>query len=503
MIEIDYLDKLKSDKLISKCSNIKHKTIMLIMLDCGLRVTETVTLKFSNFDFKAKTVRVKSLKKRSESVFRVIPLSDRLYSCLAEYISKNHKNINGEDFIFPGLKDDTHISRMAVNKFMAVFKHNNTGYDNLHPHALRHTFATHQVVNGTPLHDVKYMLGHTRYDTTTIYTHTPVEILRQRINKSSEVKLNFWDRVKAKFNNTSRPTLINLSVNSSDFIIGRNAELTRVIDLINKNCNVILIGGIGIGKSHIISHVTPNRKTLKIDDCSDFKKTLIQLLVYLYKNDKEAIMELLYPQFDLTKLEQHLTKDSVKALCEHIIKITSKHEYLLIIDNVDRITPKSISVLEYLKDHFTILTSAREVPINKQSFLWNFEVIKLENISRQHSLELIHKLAYDLDVEDFELFRNHIYDQSSGNPRVIFELVDRFRKEVVISKDIIRSINHTGALREYDMTFILMLVLSFVAILRYLSSEIDNDSFKFIGGAAMILLLFSRQLFSFTKRKMV
>jgi len=36
-----------------------------------------------------------------------------------------------------------------------------------------------------------------------------------------------------------------------------------------------------------------------------------------------------------------------------------------------------------------------------------------------------------------------------------------------------------------------------------LSSEIDNDSFKFIGGAAMILLLFSRQLFSFTKRKMV
>ena len=66
MFEIDYLDKAKSDRLIKDCSNLKHKTIMLIMLDAGLRVSETISLKFSNFDFKNKTLKVKSLKKRGD-----------------------------------------------------------------------------------------------------------------------------------------------------------------------------------------------------------------------------------------------------------------------------------------------------------------------------------------------------------------------------------------------------------------------------------------------------
>ena len=504
MIEIDYLDKQKSDKLILNCSNLKHKTIMLIMLDCGLRVTETVSLRFSNFDFKNKVVKVRSLKKRGDEVWRQIPISDRLYAALAEYVAKNHKDITPELFLFPGIKEGEHITRKAVNNFMSKFKDKQPGFDNLHPHALRHTFATHQVCNGTPLHDVKYLLGHVRYDTTTIYTHTPLELLRKRVNSVTQEKKTFWQKCKSYIMPEGRkPSLINLSYDTNNFIIGRNRELEQVIDLVNKKCNVILIGGIGTGKSHILSHVTPNTKTLKIDDCSDIKKTLIQLLLYLFKNDKETLAELLYGSYDLTKIEQKLQKDSIKSLCEKAIQITQKHEYLIVIDSVDRITPKSVTALEFLKDHFTILCSAREIPINKQSFLWNFQIIRIEPLARQHTLELIHKLAYDLDVEDTELFRNHVYEQSAGNPRVIFELIERYRKEPVVSSDIVRSVRHTGALREFDMTFVFLFALMGIAMLRYLSNELDNDSFKFIGGVAMMLLLVSRYMFSFTRRKLV
>jgi DNA replication protein DnaC len=500
--QIDYLDKRKSEKLISCTSNVKHKSCLLLMLDCGLRVSECVTLKYSNFDFRNKTVTVTSLKKRDEVHTRTIPISDRLYDALAEYIRTQTKK-TADDYLFTGIDGKNHLTRKALNRVCDRFKEKYPEFDNLHPHALRHTFATHHLSNGTELHNIKEMLGHKKYDTTLIYAHTPIEILRKNIDTVTSEKLNFWDKIKSLFVTKNRPTIINLSNDINNFVIGRNSEIQNIIDLVNKNVNVILIGGIGAGKTHLLKQITPSKKILRFDDFADIKNTLIQCLLYLYKNDKEHVFEMLYGGYDLAKLEHHLQKDSITNLCKEIIKTTQKHEYILVIDNCDRITPKGIKALEELKDHFTILTTAREVPVTKSSFLWNFEIIKLENLARHHSIELIHKLAYDLDIEDVELFRNHIYEQSNGNPRVIFELIDRYRKEMVVTSDIVRNIRHYGSMREYDMSLAVLIVLGGLAILRYLSNEVGDESLRFIGGCAMVLLIISRYFFSFTKRKFI
>lgn len=500
--EIEYLDKRKADKLISTVSNVRHKCALLIMMDCGLRVTECVTLQLKNFDFKNRTLSVRSLKKRGkEEVWRKVPISDRLYECLAEYI-KGLKQKFPDSYLF-AKSDGTPISRKALNQVCDRLKEKHPEFSNLHPHTLRHTCATQLMATGAKLHEIKEILGHSKYDTTLIYTHIPQEVLKSRIDKMTETKISFFQKVKNYLFPPKRATLINLSQEATQFIVGRTEELLRVTELINKNCNVILLGGIGVGKSHLMQHVTPNRKVLRFDDFSDLKKTLIQCLLYLYKNDKEHVFNLLYPDFDLAKAEQHLQRDSVPNLCKEIKRVTSKHEYILVIDNCDKITPKGMKALEELKDHFTIFTSAREIPVNKSSFLWNFEVVRLENLKRPQSLELIQKLAYDLDIDDWDIFRNHIWEQSTGNPRVIFEVVERLRKEVVITPEVVRSIRHHGSLREYDMSFAVILGLSGLAILRYLSGEVGNDSLKFIGGCAMILLLFSRYVFNFTKRKFI
>ena len=225
--------------------------------------------------------------------------------------------------------------------------------------------------------------------------------------------------------------------------------------------------------------------------------------MYIYKNDKDTVFKLIYGDHDLNAVGAKMNKETVKNLCEELIKVTSKHEYILKIDNVDKITPKAIKALEILKDHFTIITSAREVPMNKQSFIWNFEIIRLNNMNRQNTLELIHKLSYDLDIEDFELYRNHIFEQSNGNPRVIFELVERYRKENIITSDVVRTIRHTGALPEIDMSLAVLLVLGTLAILRYAAGETGNSSLRFIGGCAMVMLILARYFFRFGTRKNV
>jgi len=499
--EIQFLDKRQCERLLQAVTNPRHRCALLIMMDCGLRVSECVNLQMKNFDFKTRSLSVKSLKKRGQEVWRKIPISDRLYSCLAEYL-KTVKFKNPDNFLF-AKKDGNPISRKAINRLCERLKQRYPEFSNLHPHALRHTCATQLLASGAQLHEIKTILGHTNYDTTLIYTHIPQEVLRKRITAMTVQKVSLFKRVKNYFFPETKPSIINISNEASQFVVGRSEELVKVTDLVSKNCNVILIGAIGVGKTHILNHLSTDKKILRFDDFSDLKKTLTQCLLYLYKNDKEHVFNLLYPEYDLAKAQQHLQKDSVINLCKEIKRITTRYEYVLIIDNCDRITPKGIKTLEELKDHFCIVTTAREVQVTKSSFLWNFETIKIENLKRPSCLELIHRLSYDLEINDSELFRNHIWEQSSGNPRVVFELVERLRKESVITPDAITSIRHFGSLREYDMSFIVILALTGMAVLRYLSGEIGNDSMRFIGGCAMILLIFSRYVFNFTKRKVI
>ena len=275
-----------------------------------------------------------------------------------------------------------------------------------------------------------------------------------------------------------------------------------MIEAINKNINIIITGKIGVGKTHILKQIElPAKKILKIDELTNLKLTFVNMLLYLFDNDKEHIKDMLFAGFDKTQITQRLQKDSVYNLIEEIKKVTSPNEYILMIESVDGITAKGMKCIELLKDHFTIVTTAREVSINKTSFLWNFEIIDLQPLPRQEALELIYRLSYDIEIENMEVFRNHIYEQSGGNPRVIFELCDRYRKEMFVSNDLVRSVRHIGGIPEIDMSFIIVFILAAVAVMRYTSREIGGTSYRFIGGIALVLLMMSRYFLGRLKRK--
>ena len=72
--QFNYISKAESLELLEKINNQKYKVLVLLMLDCGLRVTEACSVKFKNFDFKDRTLTVESLKKRGKNVLRTIPI---------------------------------------------------------------------------------------------------------------------------------------------------------------------------------------------------------------------------------------------------------------------------------------------------------------------------------------------------------------------------------------------------------------------------------------------
>ncbi|MBC7923363.1 MAG: AAA family ATPase, partial [Ferruginibacter sp.] len=413
------------DGLLARCPNLKHRTILLLLADAGLGVSACVALRFSDFDFRNRTLTIHSTAKDGTPRPKGYPISDRLYGALADYLATFPHPPGKQDYLFPGTEGRAHLSRKAVNRFIDLLEEKHPDLGKVSPTSFRR--AAQPAPQGTSS--------------------------QGGISPSPAQKTSFWQAtlagVRKRFSPTRRPRLISPFPTEPDCSIGREGEIARINQLVDKHCNVILMGPIGIGKSHLLQRVRPQAKVLRFDDVGDIKRTLIQTLLYLYQNDKAAVFELVYGNYELTKLATHLQRDSVRNLCAEMIRITQRFEYLLLIDSVDRITPRSVNALEYLKDHFTILTSAREVVLNKGSFLWNFQVIRIGELSRQHSLELIHHLsghqqAGGMDIEDYALFRNHLYEQSNGNPRVICELIDRYRKERVVTNEVVKEIRHVG-----------------------------------------------------------
>lgn len=506
MKEVDFLTVKLGDKLINDTKKLKYKAIFAIMLDAGLRISETLRLQIQDFDFKDRLIIVKSLKKRGlekGKIKRQIPMTNRIYDILAEYLS-SFKEIKGETYLFPSdLGNEPHISRKTVWYYLNEYGKQNPEFTDyrMRPHLLRHTFATEIVTTGTPIHEAQKLLGHASMDTTAIYTHLPIEVMRRRLGIAKPEKTTFIQKLRNLWK-PKKKIYINLTQHEK-FTVGRKNELEILALNAEKRINTILIGSIGVGKSHLLRSIAKGQKMILIDDTSDIKNTLIGILLYLYEGDKDTLKRVIYPNYGKIELQKHLTKQSIKSLCEEIVKITAKLEYTLLIDSVDSITPKAVKTLEFLKDHFCILTSAREVPVSRSSFLWNFDRVKVPTLNRLESLEMIHKLSYDLKVPDFDIFKNHIFEQTNGNPRAIFEMIDRYRKEPFLTKETIKNITHFGALPEIDMTAIVLLVFGSLVILRYLAAETGEESLKFIGGLAFILLLLGRYFLRFTKRKFV
>ena len=509
--EIHFLNQNHASLLVNSIEDLKHKCIILIMLDAGLRVSETISLTFSNFDFNKKIITVQSLKqglsrRKSSKDFQVrkIPLSQRLFLCLAEY-AKEFDKIDGTTFLFPSpTKKGTHITRHAVKMYLLRLSIK-LNIPFLHPHALRHTFATSLVATGSDLHEIADLLGHQNLDTTRIYTHIPQEKLAKSINAAASrngYKRSLFSRLFWFFY-TKRPPVVYIPNQKATPIIGRASHLTTISEHLSKGTNVIIFGGHGTGKRLMIDSVKSDKKILTFDDTASIKKSLIYMLLYLYENDKEQVANLLFKDFDRSKVETRLSRQSIGFLCDEIKSLVEPKEYILKIRQFDDVTKQVLKVIDSLKDTFIILTSAVEISISKGSFFWNFEKIEINNLNRLHSFEMIHKLSYDLVIDDYEIYRNHIWQQTAGNPKAITEMVERYRREPQLAAETIRAVTHSGAIKEWDCTYVVVMLIACVAVMRYMTSEMDNPGLRFIGGMAMIFLLMSRAFAARTKRKVI
>lgn len=182
VLTLDQIVSLLESFDLNKPLDIRNRAIIETMYACGLRISELCLLKTSNIDFNDFTIRVigKGNKERIVPFYR--ELKD-LYDLYIEEYRLPMLNGKESEFFFVSNRGE-HISDRSV-QVMLDNQAKKAGIGiNVHPHMLRHSFATHLLDNGADLRSVQELLGHAGLQTTQIYTHLTYDRLKKTINNA-------------------------------------------------------------------------------------------------------------------------------------------------------------------------------------------------------------------------------------------------------------------------------------------------------------------------------
>ncbi len=151
----------------------RNKLILLLFYTCGVRLSELIELKTSDFDSYRQTIKV--LGKRNKE--RIIPITKELNLELQKYlVIKTQQGLNNEQIF--ALSSNNKMYPKAVYNLVKRFLSMVTTIDKKSPHVLRHTFATHLLNKGADLNAIKELLGHASLAATQVYTHNSIERLK-------------------------------------------------------------------------------------------------------------------------------------------------------------------------------------------------------------------------------------------------------------------------------------------------------------------------------------
>jgi tyrosine recombinase XerC len=172
----EFLDSWRPETL----NDFRDKAIIELMYSCGLRASEVVELKWESLREKERELKVLG-KGRKE---RIVPVGEKALQALNSYkeaLLKEKGNL--KDYIFVN-KFGNKLTRRALWDIINKRFETLARLYGVHPHALRHSFATHLLNHGADLRAIQELLGHKSLSTTSVYTNLPFSALLEVYRKT-------------------------------------------------------------------------------------------------------------------------------------------------------------------------------------------------------------------------------------------------------------------------------------------------------------------------------
>lgn len=157
----------------------RNRAMLEVLYSCGLRVSELISLRYSDVYFDEGFIRVEG----KGSKQRLVPISETAIREIKNYLLDRNRMVvkkGFEDILFLSRRG-TALSRIMVFHIIKQQTEMAGVHKNVSPHTFRHSFATHLLEGGANLRAIQEMLGHEKITTTEIYTHIDRQFLRKEI----------------------------------------------------------------------------------------------------------------------------------------------------------------------------------------------------------------------------------------------------------------------------------------------------------------------------------
>ncbi len=162
-----------------KWQGLRDKAVITVLYGCGLRISEALALNFGDINAKSEYLRVKGKGNKE----RIVPLIPLIWQQIEAYLAECPYKLNVGDPLFLGARGERVSPRVIQRQIQKVRLYLGLP-DTLTPHALRHSFATQLLAEGTDLRSIQELLGHSSLATTQRYTEVQTEMLQKEYAKA-------------------------------------------------------------------------------------------------------------------------------------------------------------------------------------------------------------------------------------------------------------------------------------------------------------------------------
>ncbi len=159
---------------------LRDLLILELFYATGMRVSELAFLQLDHVRMQEHAFRIEG----KGGAIRILPMGEIVLRDLQAYLQAREKNVeNDTPFIFVN-ENNKSFTRQQIAGIVQQYIRRVASDDKAHPHALRHTYATHLLDEGADLMSVKELLGHKNLSTTQIYTHVSANHLKQAYRRA-------------------------------------------------------------------------------------------------------------------------------------------------------------------------------------------------------------------------------------------------------------------------------------------------------------------------------
>ena len=167
----EVLTKEEIVAILRNVYNAKHRLLLEMIYGCGLRVSEAIKLKKDDIRFEEGILFIREGKGKKD---RMVSVPSNTSERVKHYISlRNDDN----PYVFDSLRGG-HLTTMSIQKIVKNAAKKAGIKKCVHPHTLRHSYATHLLEDGTDLRIIQRLLGHSDLRTTEIYTHISSALIK-------------------------------------------------------------------------------------------------------------------------------------------------------------------------------------------------------------------------------------------------------------------------------------------------------------------------------------